>query len=284
MEVFLDCLPCFLKQALEAARLVTDDKETQEKIMAKAINFLSTYKDYRFAPEIGRRLHQIVKEQTDNNDPYCKLKKANINAALEIYPDLKRFLYKKQNKLYWVLKIAATGNIIDAAIFKDIKLEFTSVIDELEKPFVINDLEILEEKLPQTKSLLIIGDNAGETVFDRVLVESLINFNISYSVRSEPIINDATMEDAKASGLLSCTNIISTGCNAPGVILEEGSEEFRACFDQADIVISKGQGNYETLSEEKRDIFFLLKAKCPVIGNRLGVNVNDYVFKYKAIC
>lgn len=138
----------------------------------------------------------------------------------------------------------------------------------------------MEYKLKKAKSLLIIGDNAGETVFDRVLIEDFLNLNITYAVRSEPIINDATIEDAYASGLEKCATLISTGCNAPGVILDECNEEFLNIFNNADIIISKGQGNYETLSEEKKEIFFLLKAKCPVISEKLGVSVNDYVFKW----
>ncbi len=105
------------------------------------------------------------------------------------------------------------------------------------------------------------------------------NIDITYAVRSEPIINDATIEDARASGLEHCTNLVSTGCNAPGLIIDECTTQFKDIFNNADIVISKGQGNYETLSEAKREMFFLLKAKCPVIADKLGVSVNDYVFK-----
>ncbi len=147
---------------------------------------------------------------------------------------------------------------------------------------IIFDIEQFEDRLKHAKTLLIIGDNAGETVFDRVLAEDFSHLDITYAVRSEPVINDATVEDARASGLDRCAGIISTGCNIPGLILEECSEEFLNIFNNADIVISKGQGNFETLSAQKREMFFLLKAKCPVVSKDLGVDINDYVFKWKS--
>jgi len=277
MEIFLDCLPCFLRQVLEASRMVTDRTEIHEDVMKEAINIIKDYQKFRYSPEIGRAVHQIVKQRTGNSDPYKEIKKENIKSALQVYPLLKQFLDEKTDKFYWACKIAATGNIIDSAIYNEINIE-EAVGRELDKEFSICDLQKLKRELQQADSLLIIGDNAGETVFDRILIEEMALDTI-YAVRSEPIINDATMEDACASGLELRTRLISTGCNAPGLILHESTEEFLQIFHQADIVISKGQGNYETLSEQKREIYFLLKAKCPVIADDLGVNVNDYVLK-----
>lgn len=278
MEICLDCLPCFLRQVLEASRLVTSRTEIQAKIMKETAKLISDYEKFRYSPEVGRAMHQIVKKHTGVLDPYKDIKSENIRNALEIYPSLKRFLFKKAERLYWALKIAATGNIIDSAIYNNINIE-ESVIKELEKEFAICDVDRLENELKRAKSILIIGDNAGETIFDRVLIEDFLYLDIIYAVRSEPIINDATIEDACASGLEQCTRLISTGCNAPGLILDECSEEFINIFINSDIIICKGQGNYETLSEQ-RGLFFLLKAKCPVISGKLGVSVNDYVFKW----
>lgn len=278
MEICFDCLPCFLRQVLDASRLATSRTEVQAKIMKETAKLISDYEKFRYSPEIGRAMHQIVKKHTGVLDPYKDIKSENIRNALEIYPSLKRFLFKKAERLYWALKIAATGNIIDSAIYNDINIE-ESVIKELEKEFTVCDVDRLENEIKRAKSILIIGDNAGETIFDRILIEDFLYLDIIYAVRSEPIINDATIEDARASGLGQCTRLISTGCNAPGLILDECSEEFINIFNNSDIVICKGQGNYETLSEQ-RGLFFLLKAKCPVISEKLGVSVNDYVFKW----
>ncbi len=282
MEIYLDCLPCFLRQVLEASRFVTDNPDLQRRIIEDGIEVISRFKEYRHSPEIGRTMHDIVKKRTGVSDPYKDVKLKDIKSAQQVYPLLKHFLYKKNDELYWALKVAVVGNTLDSAILNNIDLE-KCLKEELEKKFSLCDIDKLEAKLKRGKSLLIIGDNAGETIFDRVLIEKLLCFDIVYGVRSEPIINDATVEDAHRSGLDNCAMVISTGCNAPGLILDECSDEFLRIFNTADIIISKGQGNYETLSDVKKGMFFLLKAKCPVISNKLGVGVNDYVFKWNGV-
>ncbi|EQB22699.1 hypothetical protein UNSWDHB_3013 [Dehalobacter sp. UNSWDHB] len=279
MEIFLDCLPCVLRQVLEASRMATVKTELQEKIMEESIRILADYKRYGCSPEMGRAVHRTVKNITGILDPYEKIKERDIKAAKRISPFLERFLQQKQNTLYWALKIAATGNIIDSAINNNLNIE-NCIEKELEKEFSIYDIEAFENKLQTAKSLLIIGDNAGETVFDRVLAKHLSHLNITYAVRSEPIINDATAKEAFDSGLGKYAEIVSTGCNIPGAVLQECSEEFIDILNNADLVISKGQGNYEALSDCGKKIFFLLKAKCPVISEKLNVSLNDYVFKY----
>lgn len=280
MEIFLDCLPCMLRQALEASRMTTKDPELQEKIMVDTVKIIAEYKKYSCAPHMCTAIHQIVKKHTGVEDPYTHIKERDIKAAKKIYPQLREFLQKKENSLYWALKTAATGNIIDAALYNDVNVA-GCFEKELEKEFSICDIDIFAEKLKTAKRLLIIGDNAGETVFDRILAEHLQDVDIIYAVRSEPILNDATIEDAYASGLDNCTTIISTGCNTPGVIIEQCSTEFLKVFNSVDIVLSKGQGNYEALSDQNREMFFLLKAKCPMIAERLSVSLNDYVFMFK---
>ncbi len=282
MKIYLDCLPCLLRQSIDASRLASDKEEIQEAIVQEAIGLISNYQDYRYSPEIGREIHQIVKKHTNIPDPYKGIKEESIKTALEIYPSLKHFLYGKSDRLYWALKIAATGNIIDYGVYSHVNIE-DELMEELEKEFIISHMKKFKDQLKKSKNLLIIGDNAGETVFDRVLIEECLHLDITYAVRSEPIINDATLEDAQESGLGQCTKIISTDCNAPGLIIDECSKEFLEIFNRADIIISKGQGNYETLSGVKREMFFLLKAKCPVIADSLGVEVNDYVFQWKGL-
>ena len=279
MDIFLDCLPCVLKQVLEASRMATDNIELHAKIMGEAIKILADYKNYRCSPDIAKDMHQVVKSLTGESDPYKAVKERDIKTALEAYPRLQEFTANKQNNLYWALKIAATGNIIDSAIYNNLNI-IASLENELSKEFSVCSLDIFEKKLKSAKSILIIGDNAGETVFDRVLIERLTGYEITYAVRSAPIINDATLQDAYDSGLNDCASIITTGCGAPGAILNQCSPEFLSVFNKADIVISKGQGNYEALSDCQRSVFFLLKAKCPMIADKLNVNLNDYVFKY----
>ncbi len=279
MKIFLDCLPCMLRQSLEASRMATDDNQLQSDIMSECIYLLNNFKEYRNPPEVAREIHRIVKNRTGVSDPYNKIKQDDIQKALKLFSRLKQFVQVKQDRLYWALRISSIGNVLDSGINYGIKIE--DCIDyELTKDFAVCDIEIFKQKAEYNKNLLIIGDNAGETVFDRLLIEEIPNMDVTYAVRNMPIINDAVIDDAYASGLNSCARIISTGCDMPGVVLSECSREFREAFYNAGIVICKGQGNYETLSDSDRELFFLLKAKCPVTSGLIGVGLNDYVFKY----
>ncbi len=279
MKVYLDCLPCMLRQVLEASRMSTDNEKLQSDIMDAAISVLNQYRSFSNSPEIGRDMHRIVKEITGVIDPYSYVKQRDIKTALSLYSKMKQIVAKKQNRLYWALKAAAVGNVLDSAINLGCGIE-KNIEMEVEKPFAVCDIERLESQLETAKRILVIGDNSGETVFDCLLLEQLSNFDLTYAVRSAPIINDATEEEAKASGIDGYARIISTGCDVPGVLLNECSQTFLDIFYGADIVICKGQGNYETLLECNRDIYFLLKAKCPVLSGLLGVSLNEYVFKY----
>ena len=279
MEIFLDCLPCMLRQVLEATRMSTDNTKMHRKIMDEAISVLSQYKSFRNSPEVGREMHRIVKAQTGNLDPYSQIKRNDLQLAFSIYPKLEQLIESKEDALYWALKVGAIGNVLDSAICLGYDIE-ANMDEELEKPFAVCDAAIFNQQFETAKSLLVIGDNTGETVFDRLLLKQFPNLDLTYAVRSAPIINDATIEDAQASGLGQYARIVSTGCDAPGMLLDECSEAFLDIFYAADIVISKGQGNYETLSDCDRNMFFLLKAKCPVLAGLLDVDLNEYVFKY----
>ena len=193
--------------------------------MEKSVMILADYKNYRCSPDIVKDMHQVVKRLTGVSDPYKMIKERDINAAKKVEPFLKQYLEKKQNVLYWALKIAATGNIIDSAIYSNIDIE-SSIQTELSKEFSVCDLDLLKEELKSAKSILIIGDNAGETIFDRVLIEHLAGYKITYAVRDEPIINDATLRDAYDSGINGYADIITTGCSAPGAILDQCSANF----------------------------------------------------------
>jgi len=279
MKLQLDCLPCFLRQILEATRKVTNSIEIQEKIIEDAIEIIKNYKKYETPPELAREIHSLVKLYTNNPDPYKDIKKQSIKKAKNLYNFLKEFLNQQKDKLYWALKISAIGNVLDYGVYSQVELE-KDIEKELKKDFALCDLKDFKKLLERAKKILIIGDNAGETVFDKILLEELKVDEKFYAVKEIPIINDATLEDAYDSGLHECSRIISTGCRLPGIDFKECSQEFLEIFNKADIIISKGQGNYESLSEIKKDnIFFLLKIKCPVIAQHIGIDTNNYVFK-----
>ncbi len=278
MKLVPDCLPCTLRQLLEAARMATDDPVVQTQIMDEGIVLLAKYRDYRNSPELCRAMQAIITARTGNADPYSALKDKDVAAALQIYPMLKQYV-SEGDHLRRALKVSATGNIIDSAVGGNVRIE-DCVLRELQRPFVICDESELRRQLKTAGTLLFVGDNSGETVFDRVLLESLPHLEITYAARGGPALNDATVKEALASGLDGCARVISTGCALPGVNLDETTEAFQEAFRSADIVICKGQGNYETLSDVGRNAFFLLKAKCAVLSRLLGVAMGDYVFRY----
>ena len=279
LELFLDCLPCVLRQVLEAARLVTDDEAVHERIMDEALQILSGYRHYKYAPTLCESMHAIVKRHTGVTDPYAQIKARDISAALRLAPLIRVFVSDGPDVRLRAIKVSATGNVMDSAMYSNLDIE-ACLTAELEKPFAVCNIDSFKKDIEAAKQILIIGDNAGEAVFDKILAQQLsVDYEIIYAVRSEAIINDVTANDARDAGLECCTKIVSTGCGAPGAILELCSVKFRRLFDSADIVISKGQGNFEALSGATRKVYFLLKAKCPKIAKALGVELNEYVFK-----
>lgn len=279
MKIFLDCLPCNLRQIIAASRMCGCDYKTQKEILKEAIKVLDDYERYETSPEIARVMQKIVNDKTGIYDAYETVKKSDIELAFKLLPILKELVNQKEDKLYWSIKAAAVGNILDSAVVQQNKLEDVLKI-EFEKDFAVNSYNEFKEKLENAKKILVICDNCGETVFDTIMLENLPKqAEIIYATRNIPVINDATVKEAKASGVGEFAKIMSSGSNYPGTVLKECSKEFLDIFNTADIVISKGQGNFETMSECGREIFYVLKAKCPVVANLLDVEVGSYIFK-----
>ncbi|HDM75408.1 MAG TPA: DUF89 family protein [Deltaproteobacteria bacterium] len=278
MKTYLDCFPCFLSQALRAARIATDDEMKIKRVLDKVGMMLKDIPLDSTPPETGRLIYRIVREITGNNDPYKEIKEESTKIALGLYPSLKAKVEEADNDLLLAIKIAITGNVIDfgANWNFDISEEVEKV---LEKDFAICDYDEFERCLNDTEEVLYLGDNAGECVFDRVLIEK-IGKKVKYVVRGMPVINDATYEDAIKAGIGEIADIISSGTDAPGTILETCRGEFRDLFYDSKFIISKGQGNYEALSDVDVPIFFLFKAKCEVIARNIGVKKGDIVLKY----
>ena len=279
MKIFLDCLPCMLRQVLESAHMATDDETIHEHIMDEAMRVLSEYRQYNCAPKLCEEMHGIVKRYTGVDDPYAEIKLRDISSALKLESIIRRFAAEGDNLLIRLLKVSATGNVMDSAIYSDLDIE-ACLMEEMEKPFIICDEDEFNKDIRGAETVLIIGDNAGEAVFDKPLAEYLSrDHKVVYAVRDVPIINDATVEDALKTGIADYSDVISTGCGMPGTVIESCNEKFREIFNSADIVISKGQGNFEALSDTTRSVYFLLKAKCYRIADALGVEINEYVFK-----
>lgn len=279
MKTYLDCIPCFVRQAWEASKMATGNKIKQEKALKAVLSELEkTSLKNKIPPQIARKVHRIVREVTKNNDPYKKVKDRYNRKALKMYPSLKRKVAKSKDRLLTATKLAIAGNIIDFGPGSKFDLEKT-IEDVLAQDFAINHFNQFRKMLNSSKKILYLGDNTGEIVFDRILLEELKDKEITFVVKGGPIINDATVEDARFVGIDKIAKIEVVSNGDPDTGPARRSKEFINKLQDADLVISKGQGNYEALSEVDADIFFLLKVKCPLIARDIGAKVGDTVIK-----
>jgi uncharacterized protein with ATP-grasp and redox domains len=274
MKTYLDCYPCFVRQALEAARYAGATQAQQRQVLDQVLDLLRQTEDGLTPPAIGDRVHGVVRRVTRAGDPYHALKQQATREALALYPRLKALVRESKDPLDTALRLSIAGNIIDLGPAP--KYDLWEVVERvLEQPFAIDDQDELRDALRSgTDSALLLGDNAGETVFDRVLVEFLNqvhDLQIVYAAKGGPSLNDATLEDARAAGLDRVASLIHNGADAPGTILARCSPAFRKAFDTAPLILAKGQANYECLSDLGCEIYFLLQCKCPVIAADVGV-------------
>lgn len=281
MKTYLDCMPCFVRQSLEAIRHATEDRSVHEQVV-KAILQLTGSMDMRQSPPaVGQQIHRWVRNLSGNPDPYRQVKEKFNRIALDMYPELRQRVNRADNPLETAIRLAIAGNIIDFGVFGDVqKSDLDKTIDRcIQEDFDITVLEEFKEAIQAAGRILYLADNAGEIVFDRLLIEQLPLEKITVAVKGSPVINDATMADAEAVGLTAMVKVIDNGSDAPGTLLPCCSESFRYAFENADLIIAKGQGNYETLSDRDSPIYFLLKVKCPVIAEHIGCRTGRMFFQ-----
>ncbi|MCD6486568.1 MAG: DUF89 family protein [Syntrophobacterales bacterium] len=286
MKIFLDCFPCFLRQALEASRISGADEKIQRDVLNCVMAELLEISKEKTPPQIGSMIHKTIREATGKSDPYREIKRHHNEQVLKMEENLSGLIDGSSSPLSDALKLAAAGNLIDMGperkwnsmqdIFRDFTKKDTTHFDSMS----------FEKSLKKAGTLLYLGDNAGEIVLDKILIGILLretSLDITYVVRGGPVINDAIMEDARFVGMTDIVRVIDTGVDFPGVVPEACSGEFLDYYHSADIILSKGQGNYESLSEEDKNIFFLLQTKCPVIADKIGCSVGDIVLKSQCI-
>jgi len=281
MRIFLDCIPCFVRQALDSARLVTDDEQIHEKVVREVLRLAADLDMSQSPPVIGQRIHRLIRKLICNNDPYHELKERFNRLALRICAELEERVRTSEDPLETAVRLAIAGNIIDLGVKTSIKESDVEKIirDCLTADFDSRQVEEFRNAVSRAEKILYLVDNAGEIVFDRLLIEQLACEKVTVVVKGNPVINDATIEDAEVAGLTRIVEVIDNGSDAPGTILESCSQAFRNRFAESDLVIAKGQGNYETLSDADKNIFFILKAKCPVIARDLGCEVGEMILR-----
>ena len=280
MKISYECGPCFLRQAREALDLSCDDEILKLEIMNDIFNFLSdNFQINTNSNKTGSIIHDIIKSKTGCDDPYFKEKIEANNIALKYLPDVKKII-EEDDSLENYVKIAIIGNILDFGAFT-LDDDVDSVVNEsLEKELTICDIDEFEKALKKHNKVLYLVDNTGEIVFDKLLLSKIKEYDldITIAVKSEPILNDACMEDAINIGLDEFGEIVEIGAGTVGYVDSAISDEFREIFNSHEFIISKGMGNYEGLTEidlSQKEIFFLLCAKCNTIARDIGVNLHD---------
>lgn len=219
-------------------------------------------------PVISRQIHHWIRQISGNPDPYKEVKHRYNQLALQWLPSLRERVRTSEDPFRAAVLLAIAGNIIDFGVNGGLeKQTVQETIDRaLHQPLDETTLRQFRGEIAAARSILYLGDNAGEIVFDRLLLDQMPLEKITFVVKGSPILNDAILEDAVEAGLTQMVRVIDSGSNAPGTVLDDCREKVRRLFEQADLIIAKGQGNFETLNETPANLFFLFQVKCPVVA------------------
>lgn len=286
MKTKVECIPCLVSMTVEIAKMAGATDEQQKKILAEIGTYVHSM-DYSIPPpEMAREVYYLIHKHTGVVDPYDQVKIECNTRALELFPQLEAIVEKSEDKLLTSIELAIAGNIIDYGVQGPFDVE-----EEINKLFTEEfvsaakarfEYEKFCDELSKAQNILYLGDNAGEVVFDKLLLKELLELGktVTFAVRGKPILNDITMADAHYVGIDKMVPVISNGVCAPGTLLKYCSEEFLDHFNSADMIISKGQGNFETLyATVKRPIYFLFKVKCPILTKELDCALGDVMLK-----
>ncbi len=257
--------------------MVTDDPAVHKQVLDQVSRLIPDLSLTASPPQIAHAIHKMIRPFAPDIDPYRNIKDISNRQALAWLPRLRSDVQSADDPLERALRYAIAGNVIDYGPQHsfDLAQELSSAATQ---PFGIFDYSEFQKAVGNADTVLYLGDNAGEIVFDTLLIETM-DKPVTFVVRGGPVINDATAVDAKTVGLDQVAEVVDNGSIAPGTLLDDCSDNFLDRFWKADCVVAKGQGNYESLSEAGRPILFLFKAKCHVIANDAGVNVGDFVLK-----
>ncbi len=271
------CVPCFFNQVISLGKTLNIEEHTIRQMLKELASIFSTIEMDISPPEFAILVYSLIKEKTGISDPYEAIKDHSNRVALELYQIVKEKIRKSKEPLLTALFTAIAGNIIDYGVRQDIDIlsEINQIIKteaKIEQGHFFHISEFINA-LQSSKTILYLGDNCGEAVFDKLFIEEILSHwtdkEITFVVRGGPIINDVTMREAQQIGLNKICKVISSGVPAPGTILKLASKELIDLFYRSDMIISKGQGNFESLSDVDKKIFFLFMAKCDVVANFL---------------
>jgi uncharacterized protein with ATP-grasp and redox domains len=284
MNTTLECIPCLLRQALEAVKLGSTDPIVHEQVMREVLHWAEEMDLTQSPPVMAQRIHRRLRQVTGIDDPYQAAKVQQNRIAIGLLPALRAEVQSSGSPLIAAARVAIAGNMIDMGVNGNItEVDVHQALRQaLSGPFFFEQ-ERFRQAINQARSILYLADNAGEIAFDRLLIEQISPDRVTLVVRGAPVINDATLVDAQMVGLDEIVEVIDNGSDAPGTLLNDCSPEFRRRFAEADLILAKGQGNFESLSNHSGVLFFLFKVKCPVVSNHVMQPVGTQVLTQSSI-
>ncbi len=277
MRSSLECVPCLVRQTMESVRHTIGDENKKQKLLRRFLRKLSKMDFNQPPPVAAQKVHRALRRASGIDDPYREAKDRFTAMALDILPSIEERIAAEADPFGAAVRLAIAGNVIDLGVNGDLTEEdalaaIRTALDEL----VEGDTSEFEECARSARNILYLADNAGELVFDRPLIRALPAGRVTVAVRGAPVINDAVAADALAAGIPEIARLIDNGSDAPGTILSDCGNAFKKAFRNADLVIAKGQGNYETLCDEEGPLFFLFRVKCLTVARHCGLAIGTH--------
>lgn len=276
MKASIDCMLCCIKQAEKVSRGYVNDIKI--KLMQSIFSYLSKADNNIPSPALMKHTWNIITSNLGDKDPYKYIKRKSNDYMLCSEEVFYKIISESRDTFTTIIKLAAIANNIDFAAYPDLNIDelFFDFEEVLLSPLLIDHSNYLYNDIKKANSLVYLGDNAGEIVVDKILIRYISNMfkdiKIYYIVKEKPILNDVTITDAKYVKMHKLCEVITSGDNASGFIYDDSSDNCKEIFKKADIIIAKGQGNYEGLSDMRnRKIYHILSVKCEVICKRMGL-------------
>ncbi|MEG0593388.1 MAG: ARMT1-like domain-containing protein, partial [Coprobacillus sp.] len=272
------CFECDRKQVNKIKQILSISEKQEKELEVIVNNYIKTVDMNKTNPEVMGEIWKLISNYTSNNNPYKEVKSYYNQEVLKVKDEIQNIIYSSNDIYYTAIKIAVVGNLIDFSANHqfDMNILKSMIYDILNKELSIDDSAQLKESLSTAKSVLYIGDNCGEIVLDKMFIEVIKKIypqiDFYYGIRGQPIINDVTIDDATEVNMHEIAEVISNGDGSLGTVLEKTSHKFQEVFKKVDLVICKGQGNYEGLiSETRNNLYFMFMAKCNIIAKPLGL-------------
>jgi uncharacterized protein with ATP-grasp and redox domains len=276
MRITDDCYTCLQRQTVEICRRLGVTGKVERRVVRAVKAVLDARPEGDTPPELDVVVYGVITETLGVRDPFAARKREDNESALRLVPEVRLIIDESSDRLAAAVRAAVLGNVMDYAANPDFNV--AAEIDEVfDKEFAVYDYGSFKKELKDARWLLYIGDNAGEAAFDRLLIEEVRKPTV-YLTRGAPINNDCLVEDALACGLGEVADVVSSGCPAPGFVLERCNDNAVRLFRSAPLIIAKGMGNYEALSDARAPVYFLLKVKCAVVARHIGYDVGEFVF------